>query len=1245
MSLNTSNGISYTIRGDNTDLRRALQDSAAATRSFGQTMESAIVGPAQRVVQAEGQVAQSAAQAAAAMRAQGDAALDSLGAIARSTAASSAAMTRQATAASTASTATAAAARVTAASGEVAATSLGLTAVAAASASGATTTLAGASRAASIALSQSASAGSAASAANAAVAATSGAAATSLTAQAAAAGSAATAARATAASTSAVVGSLSAQAVAASTSAAATSALGGAAQSTRTSLSSMGTAGTASLSSVAGMLQHLVGPLGFGALIALIAKTGVGFNDFLARQSIAFETMLGSASASKEFLSDMLAFAKTTPFSFPELTASAQKMVAFGIESSKVVDIMRTLGDATVGSGGSMADLSGLGIVLGQVSAKGRLMGQELLQFAERGIPALTVLANKANMSVGEFQALVSDGAVSSEEAITNLIDGLRDGTDGINGTTAAYDGLMAKIKSSNIFSSAWDSFKSGFRTMSAELTESLTPALVGLVNIGGDAMGAVKGIASAFNGLSGPTQAVALALTAVLIAGRLLGPVLSRQVGTGVAAMRTGFTNARASIDATTTGLNRMQVATRMSAIGVRNVAGSLVGAFGGPAALAVTAGIGLVTSLLAMQSQSSSQAKADADALRQTLDETTGAITEGTEALIRDQLVKDRKRDSSFSGLFDGSGSIIEDAKSMGIAVEDLTAAYLGQGDAYDRVREQAVEYRDALSVGDRLFSRKDTTADALIKSLDAQKTAYDDNVVATKAKKEIDDAQVKSATELADAYRAEEWALHGLTEEQGKAIQSGVEATGKAFDTAFALVGTFKPVVVTEDELTDARDKVTDATNALRDAEEAREKTQDRKKHTTNDRLKAADSVTRALRNQGKAVEELTELEASDIPIADQMMEHYRKTLEDAQKFADDIAAVTTAGLDPSLVNDLVLAGPENAAPQLQELLGANGAALIEMANQTEAELNNLNTRVVENARLTAIAMQSKLASTAADLPNALAIAAAQVEGRDANVDVLAKQLGMNPEDVARIAAQFGQDWVMGRDEYLEKHPIQVVADGKTAPTDNPFAFGFEPEVAVNPGWIYDAASNTFLQNALADGIPADLFVSPRVTIQPAWVLPSLSSTPTPALGGLPGPYLGGHYNGGVIPGYTPGRDTGFIGIGGGESVMRPEWTRGVGAGFVHRMNRIARTGGVSAVRDAMSGVPGFQGAYRLGGIVGQSSYTPPPQIIEVPVTQRVEHHGVQTFGDIYTADPADFQRQIRQGRRRSFTGGRP
>lgn len=60
------------------------------------------------------------------------------------------------------------------------------------------------------------------------------------------------------------------------------------------------------------------------------------------------------------------------------------------------------------------------------------------------------------------------------------------------------------------------------------------------------------------------------------------------------------------------------------------------------------------------------------------------------------------------------------------------------------------------------------------------------------------------------------------------------------------------------------------------------------------------------------------------------------------------------------------------------------------------------------------------------------------------------------------------------------------------------------------------------------------------------------------------------------GGTMPGYTPGRDTMLSWVSGGESIMRPEWTRAMGPGFVDSANQVARTRGPAGVRKWMGGV---------------------------------------------------------------------
>jgi hypothetical protein len=96
---------------------------------------------------------------------------------------------------------------------------------------------------------------------------------------------------------------------------------------------------------------------------------------------------------------------------------------------------------------------------------------------------------------------------------------------------------------------------------------------------------------------------------------------------------------------------------------------------------------------------------------------------------------------------------------------------------------------------------------------------------------------------------------------------------------------------------------------------------------------------------------------------------------------------------------------------------------------------------------------------------------------------------------------------------------------------------------------------------------------------------------------------GPHLNkvsvpGFASGGILPGYTPGRDVhqfysptgGSLGLSGGEAIMRPEFTRAAGSGWVGYMNKLAKTGGVRGVAQAL-GHQGFDSGGIFGGVINR------------------------------------------------------
>src|SRR5690606_2313328 len=115
--------------------------------------------------------------------------------------------------------------------------------------------------------------------------------------------------------------------------------------------------------------------------------------------------------------------------------------------------------------------------VFGAIQVAGKLSLQEVNRLHAHGIPALKILANQANMSADEMRKAISKGAIDANTAITALVKGIEEGTDGIAGQTAKMGGMMAELK--NTWWGAIDSLKAAWRNAGAEITEQHMEKLI----------------------------------------------------------------------------------------------------------------------------------------------------------------------------------------------------------------------------------------------------------------------------------------------------------------------------------------------------------------------------------------------------------------------------------------------------------------------------------------------------------------------------------------------------------------------------------------------------------------------------------------------------------------------------------------------------------------------------------------------------------------------------------------------
>lgn len=130
---------------------------------------------------------------------------------------------------------------------------------------------------------------------------------------------------------------------------------------------------------------------------------------------ISFETLAGKTKGNALF-SQIRQFAVSTPMMMKDLAAGAQTMLAFNIEAENVMSILRSIGDISMGDAQKFNSLT---LAFSQMSATGKLMGQDLLQMINAGFNPLSVISEQTGKTIGELKEEMEKGKITTE-MVTN---------------------------------------------------------------------------------------------------------------------------------------------------------------------------------------------------------------------------------------------------------------------------------------------------------------------------------------------------------------------------------------------------------------------------------------------------------------------------------------------------------------------------------------------------------------------------------------------------------------------------------------------------------------------------------------------------------------------------------------------------------------------------------------------------------------------------------------------------------
>lgn len=245
------------------------------------------------------------------------------------------------------------------------------------------------------------------------------------------------------------------------------------------SVSSLTTIGLAAngIQSLVGMAQRLAGTLSQPIKL---------FADFEQAQT-AFTVMLGSGEAANKMLADMRQLASTTPLESKDIQQAGKTLLQFGVSAENLIPIMRMLGDAT---GGDAERFSRMSLAFAQMSAAGRLMGQDLLQMINAGFNPLQTMSKTTGKSMTQLKKQMEAGGISTAMVMKAFQDATSAG--------GQFSGMMQK--QSQTLSGKWSTLKDNVGIALTDIGMAITEGfnLKGMI---GDAAAFAQSFSSQFMG------------------------------------------------------------------------------------------------------------------------------------------------------------------------------------------------------------------------------------------------------------------------------------------------------------------------------------------------------------------------------------------------------------------------------------------------------------------------------------------------------------------------------------------------------------------------------------------------------------------------------------------------------------------------------------------------------------------------------------------------------------------------
>lgn len=166
---------------------------------------------------------------------------------------------------------------------------------------------------------------------------------------------------------------------------------------------------------------------------------------------ISFTTLFGGdEERARGYLEDLTDMANSTPFLYDDLVSMSKTLATYGYDDSNILPLLQTIGDTGAALGMSTSDMNAVAQALGRMKSSDRATREWLDILNDRGIGAVSMLADAYGVSQKDMYGKISKGEISGTEAVEIITAALsRDKKDGgFAGSMAEQSQTFAGISS-----------------------------------------------------------------------------------------------------------------------------------------------------------------------------------------------------------------------------------------------------------------------------------------------------------------------------------------------------------------------------------------------------------------------------------------------------------------------------------------------------------------------------------------------------------------------------------------------------------------------------------------------------------------------------------------------------------------------------------------------------------------------------------------------------------------------------